>query len=51
MPEEVNLETYNADPLTEDVSDAATEAAPKTYASASLPGTLPLSRRRTSAPK
>lgn len=34
MPEEFNLETYNADPLTEDVSDEATEAAPKTDARA-----------------
>ena len=30
MPEEINLEIYNADPITEDVSDEATEAAPKT---------------------
>ena len=51
MPEEVNLETYNADPLTEDVSDEAAEAAPKTYATLSLPWTLPQSRRRTSAPR
>ena len=48
MPEEFNLEIYNADPLTEDVSDEATEAAPKTYASAWTP---PQSRRRTSAPR
>ena len=48
MPEEFNLETYNADPLTEDVSDAATEAAPKTL---SPRWTLPLSRRPISAPK
>ena len=51
MPEEFNLEIYNADPLTEDVSDAATEAAPKTYARAVPAWTPPLSRRRTSAPK
>ena len=30
MPEELNLETFNADPLTEDVSDAAPQAAPGT---------------------
>ena len=47
MPEEVNLETYNADPLTEDVSDESTEAAPKTYA----PLMQPQSPRRTSAPR
>ena len=29
MPEEINLEIFNADPITEDVSDAAPEAAPK----------------------
>jgi protocatechuate 3,4-dioxygenase beta subunit len=29
VPEEINLETYNADPLTEYVSDETTEAAPK----------------------
>ncbi|KRE82030.1 protocatechuate 3,4-dioxygenase subunit beta [Arthrobacter sp. Soil763] len=29
MPEEINLEIFNADPLTEDVSDAAPEAAPQ----------------------
>jgi protocatechuate 3,4-dioxygenase beta subunit len=36
VPEDINLEIFNADPITEDVSDAApqagTEAAPKTYA-------------------
>ena len=32
MPEEINLDIFNADPITEDVSDEATEAAPKTYA-------------------
>ncbi|XTR51151.1 hypothetical protein ACOM2C_12350 [Pseudarthrobacter sp. So.54] len=34
MPEEINLEIYNPDPLTEDVSDEATEAAPKAPAPA-----------------
>ena len=49
MPEDVNLATgYNADALTEDLSDETTEAAPKTYAPAAMP---PRSRRRTSAPR
>ena len=30
MPEEINLETFNADPITEDVSDVAPQAAPGT---------------------
>ena len=34
MPEEINLEIFNADPLTEDVSDAAPEATPKPAAKA-----------------
>ena len=34
MPEEINLDVFNADPITEDVSDEATEAAPKTHAPA-----------------
>ena len=48
MPEEINLDIFNADPITEDVSDEATEAAPKTYAPLWIP---PRSRRRTSAPR
>jgi len=34
VPEEINLDVFNADPITEDVSDEATEAAPKTHAPA-----------------
>ena len=51
MPEEINLEIFNADPITEDVSDETTEAAPKTYAPAGPAWTPPRSRRRTSAPR
>lgn len=31
MPEEINLEIFNADPITEDLANGTTEAAPKTY--------------------
>ena len=48
MPEEINLDIFNADPITEDVSDDATEAAPKTVRAAAMP---PRNRRRTSAPR
>ena len=32
MPDEINLEIFNADPITEDLANETTEAAPKTYA-------------------
>ena len=32
MPEEINLEIFNADPITEDLATQTTEAAPKLHA-------------------